>query len=477
MWIKYKSDTKAHKAGEVVEVTEAPAAKALIDNDLAEETQAPKTVTDAATALEGSLKEFVTETATKTAEKIVADIRGAAKAINGIPLPKGGDSDDVYAQYGVSRPFALPANVKRYGNLRGFKGTSPDGRPAEQRAYEFGMWMLGMFGLKSAIDFCKTKGYRFVEDLEGKVQRENVNVSSGFLVPEQFENDLIDLRETYGVFRREAKIVPMSSDTRSDPRRTGGLTVYVVGESTSPTASDKTWDRVRLTARKIGVLTKYTNELREDAVLNIGDDLAQEIAYAFSKFEDDCGFVGDGTSTYAGIVGVTRRLTNLNGVDEGGGLILGAGNLMSELTLANHNSVVGLLPEYAHRAGPKWFCSQTYWGAVMQKLTYAAGGTTATEVVNGVRSPTFLGYPVVITQTMPVSDNNSQIVALFGNLRMAARFGDRRSTAIRMSDHALNTFEQDEVAIVGFERFDINVHDVGTTTAAGPIVGLISASS
>jgi HK97 family phage major capsid protein len=40
---------------------------------------------------------------------------------------------------------------------------------------------------------------------------EGVNEAGGFLVPEEFGNDLIDLREIYGVFRRNAKMVPMAS--------------------------------------------------------------------------------------------------------------------------------------------------------------------------------------------------------------------------------------------------------------------------
>jgi hypothetical protein len=44
----------------------------------------------------------------------------------------------------------------------------------------------------------------------------------------------------------------------------------------------------------------------EDAIISIADDLAEEIVYAFSLKEDQCGFIGDGTSTYGGIVGCQR---------------------------------------------------------------------------------------------------------------------------------------------------------------------------
>jgi hypothetical protein len=170
-----------------------------------------------------------------------------------------------------SETFRVPANVKRYSSLKHFAGPE-----AEERAYRFGMFCLGVYGKKQGIEFCIKQGIPLISaggdslsDAQTKTQRENVNISSGFLVPDEFQNDLIDLREKFGVFRQNAKIVPMASDTRSDPRRVNGVTAYFVGESTAATLSDKQWDRVRLTAKKLMVLTKYSNELNEDAVLNI----------------------------------------------------------------------------------------------------------------------------------------------------------------------------------------------------------------
>lgn len=374
---------------------------------------------------------------------------------------------------GNDAEWRIPKGVKMYGGLANFKGVK-NGRHPQQRAYEFGMWCLGAMGYDSGVKFSKSKGYDYIADAGAaeniKVQRENNNTSSAFLVPDPLENDIIDLREQFGVFRQLAKIVPMSSDTRSDPRRKGGLTVYVVGESVAPTASDKTWDRVRLTAKKIGVLTKYTRELGEDAIINIGDDLAGEIAYAFTGFEDDCGFNGDGTSAYAGITGARAALLAVAGTAN---TVTMTSNTWDTATLANHDKLIGLLPQYAYTGGDVgWMCSQQYWGQVMQRLAGAAGGNTAINVVDGVPQYRFRGWPVTISQKMPTASASTTISAIFGSLRKAARFGERRATSIRMSDVALNAFEQDEIAMVGFERFDINVHDVGSTTTAGPIVAI-----
>ena len=76
-------------------------------------------------------------------------------------------------------------------------------------------------------------------------------------------------------------------------------------------------------------------------------------------------------------------------------------------------------------------------------------------------------------------DRQDAPTALFGDLTLAASFGDRRQTTIQISEHATvgggSVFEQDELAVRGTERFDINVHDTGITGASGesgPIVGL-----
>jgi HK97 family phage major capsid protein len=366
----------------------------------------------------------------------------------------------------------LARSIPRYASIKNFKGEG-----AEERAYRFGQWFLaGPLGNQRAAQFCRDKGI-----LLQRGQNESVNEKGGFLVPDEFGNDLIDLREQFGVFRRNAKIMPMASETRSDPRRTGGLTAYFDGESVAGTVSEKLWDRVGLTAKKIKVMARITSELNEDSLINTGDDLIGEIAYAFAEKEDRCGFLGDGSSTYGGIVGVNEKLKGLSGtIANISGLIVGSGNAYSELVLTDFEAVVALLPQYADTPMAKWFVHRSFYFNVMVKLMLAAGGVTAAEI-EGQRTKSFLGYAVEFSQVQPKTEANSQVCAILGDLSKAARLGTRRDTTIAMSEHS--RFSEDEIEIKGTERFDINVHDVGNATAtaadkvAGPVVGLITAAS
>ena len=386
-----------------------------------------------------------------------------------VETPKPTAEESAKRQNAPQLAIALP----RHAALKNFKGER-----AAERAYRFGKWVqAGPMKDARAAQFCQDHGIAVTRALS-----EGQNEYGGFLVPEEFGNDLIDLREQYGVFRQFAKVVPMASDTRTDPRRTGGLTAYFVNEGDAITASDKSWDRVSLTAKKLAVLARVSSELNEDSVISLGDDLAGEMAYAFANKEDECGFNGDGTSTYGGIVGVREKIKGLSGtIANIAGLQVGTGNAYSELVLADFEGVVALLPQYADTPNARWFVHRTFYYNVMLKLALAAGGVTKEEIVNGQRTPTFLGYPVAVTQVMPKVEANSQVCAVLGDLALAASLGSRRDVSIAMSEHS--RFGYDQIEFRGTQRFDINVHSVGNASAtagsrvAGPIVGLITAAS
>jgi HK97 family phage major capsid protein len=372
------------------------------------------------------------------------------------------------------QPFTIPAEVKTH-RVKHFKGTV-NGKTADERAYRFGMFMLaqvskqlpGRFNFKSAVDFVEKQKL---------VHRGGDNSAGGYLIPEEFGTDLIDLRELYGVVRKLFKVVTMSGETRTDPRRKSGLTAYFVADGGAGTESNKGWDEVRLVAKELMVLSRYTANLQADAVMSIGDDLASEIAYAFSQKEDDCGLNGDGSAAYGGITGIRNKIAGATA-----SLITGTGNSWDSLTLANFNRVVGLLPQYADSASASWVCHKSFYAGVMQKLELAAGGVTSFEIQQGDRRPRpmFLGYPVDFAQIMPGQSAASQIPVLLGDYTKAATFGDRQSDEIAFSEHASiggeSLFERKQIGIRGTQRFDINVHDVGDMTTAGPVVGLTIAA-
>lgn len=386
--------------------------------------------------------------------------------------------------------FRIPATCKRFA-LKNFSGEF-NGHTAEQRAYAFGNYVLAklshdmpaQFGnaFPAAVTFCNN----YMGGVTNTAHGESDATTGGhFLVPEEFSRDLIVLREQYGVARKLFAIEPMASDVKNIPKRASGLTASFVAESAAATESNMTWSNVQLVAKKVACLARMSNELSADAVISVGDSLAGEIAYAFANKEDECAINGTGAQTYGGIVGARQALKTASGdqtTASAGGIIIGAGNAYSELTLANFNSVVGILPAFADTPNVTWVVHKSFYHSVMVRLQMAAGGVEAREIGEGVRGrPIFMGYPVTFSQVMPSSEGNSQVCALLGDFRLGAVMGDRSMISIAFSDSAYvgteSVFERDQIAIRGTERFDMVVHGVGTSSVAGPIVGLQTLNS
>ena len=372
----------------------------------------------------------------------------------------------------------LARTLPRFGKLKAFQGEG-----AEERAYRFGKFLLGGPGGKDGSEarrYCSEHGITLK-----RAMSEAVNEKGGYLVPEEFGNDMIDLVEKYGVFRQNAKIVPMASETRSDPRIVGELTAYAVQESNAGTDDDFEVDRVALTAKKWLVLAPYSSEISEDATISMADTIAMLAARAFAKKEDDSGFNGDGTSTYHGIVGAREKLKGLSGtIANIAGLQVATGTgyatNYASTVLADFEGVVGRLPEYADSDAAAWYVHRSYYWNVMVKAMLAVGGVTAAEVEDS-RKQRFMGYRVVFSQVMPKASAVSQVCALFGDLAEAASLGDRREYSFAISSDV--RFREDDLVFKARSRTDINVHDVGNADASaalqvpGPLVGLITAAS
>lgn len=372
-----------------------------------------------------------------------------------------GQGDDQPANKG------LPAQaLVRYSGLKSFKDRRDEKGVvirAEEQAYRMGMFILAtMYQVPAAAEWCRSNGIIIT-----RAQSEGVNSAGGFLVPEEMMNIIIDLREQFGVFRREAQVVPMGRDTMNWPRRTGGVTAYFVAEGIAPTESTATWDNVNLTAKKLAALVRLSTEIAEDAIVNVADWIVSEIAYAFSSKEDDCAFNGDGTSTYGGIRGLTTLF--LDGTHTAGLYTATGHATFQALDATDITALMGLLPYYA-LGNAKFYCSQYAFAATFERLI-AAGGGNSIATLNGEIVYRYLGFPVVISQKMQgASSPSAKIGIIYGDMRKAAALGERRQVSIKRSDERY--FDTDQIGIMGTERVDVNVHDLGDTATAGPLVAL-----
>lgn len=353
------------------------------------------------------------------------------------------------ATFGPKQEEKIPARIKKQ---------RPGIFDSVDDAYEAGQFLMATVGHSDlAREWCVENGIM-------NAHTTSDNTTGGYTVPETMESTIIRLVEERGVFRANSRVWPMPSGEALIPRRATGFTAEFVGENTAGTTQDLSLDQVKLAAKKLMVLTAITSELSEDTIIAFANLLTTEMALAFADKEDRCGFIGDGTATYGGIVGVT------NAVAAGSIATAAAATAFSALVIGDFETAVGKLPMYPG-INPAWYVSSSCYYLSMARLMFAAGGATPADYQAGT-GPMFLGYPVRFTQVFPTTSavQASANYGCFGDLSMSSTFGTRRGITIA-SDASLY-FAEDALAIRATERFDINVHERGTATAAGPIVSL-----
>jgi HK97 family phage major capsid protein len=297
----------------------------------------------------------------------------------------------------------------------------------------------------------------------------------GVLVPIEMSTWIIQKLGQYGKFRRNVTTFPMGSSSMLVPKIETDLTVYSPGEGVEIEDSDMSFRQLSMVPRKFACLCAVSNELVEDSIVAVGEIIGQSMARSIARKEDECGFLGDGTSTYFAMQGITGALRAVDPIIANiKGLKVASGNLWSEISLADFEDLIAVLPDDADD-GARWYCNRKFYYSVMLRLARVAGVANFLELLSPTKARFFLGYPVEFTSVMPGSEANNQICCILGDLAIGAYIGERRQLTVVRSTDVL--FKNDQLAIRGTERIAINVFGCGDTSEAGPIVGLITAAT
>lgn len=134
----------------------------------------------------------------------------------------------------------------------------------------------------------------------------------GYIVPEEFESMLVKKLQDINEFRPLVNTIQTSSD-RNIPIESSIPTATWTGEEAEYTQSDSAFGRVVLGAHKLGVITKVSEELLQDAFFDVAGYLADAFAKAFGIAEELAIVNGDGSGKPTGIIGGTTSNVNLAG--------------------------------------------------------------------------------------------------------------------------------------------------------------------
>lgn len=172
----------------------------------------------------------------------------------------------------------------------------------------------------------------FALHLRGKALLHNVlsttpDVDGGFLVPEEFEHQIVTALEEENVVRKLAKVITTHND-RKIPVATGHSVAQWTAENAAYTESNPTFGQKQIDSFKLTDLVRVSTELLQDSAFDLEDYIAKEFARAFGIAEEQAFCVGTGANQPTGIftanggtVGVTAASATTITVDEIIGLV------------------------------------------------------------------------------------------------------------------------------------------------------------
>jgi len=278
-----------------------------------------------------------------------------------------------------------------------------------------------------------------------KALSEGTDSEGGYLVPDEFRAQVLDIAKDVGYLRKYGVVLPMTGDTLKIPKIASKPSVSWVAESGVIGTSEPSFGILTLTAKKAGVIVPVTQELFQDSKVPVDTLLAKLFAEAFAEAEDTQGFTGDGT-VFTGVL-------NASGVNT---VTMGAGD--TAFTNVTADDLINLIA-----AVPSKVANKSMF--VMHRTVFAYIKTLKDGSGNYLFSPadkTIWGYPVLTLDVMPsLSDSGAnKPFIIFGDISYIY-MGDKGQMSVAIADQAVvggqSMFERFSLAIRAVERVAIGI--------------------
>jgi len=217
----------------------------------------------------------------------------------------------------------LTAQIERQQRLDDMENTmkQPASTPITEKPMNGGEVKTGRASDAYKQNFRDYLRSGFANDITPLMQ-EGSSTDGGYLVPEEYERQIVDDIAEQNVIRSIAHVIRTAGD-RNINVPLSHTEAQWLGEGASYTLSTPQFDRVVLKAYKLGVMVPITEELLQDAILNADTYISADITRAFAMAEESAFCTGDGATGPTGIftanggaVGVTTAKSNEISADD-----------------------------------------------------------------------------------------------------------------------------------------------------------------
>lgn len=280
----------------------------------------------------------------------------------------------------------------------------------------------------------------FGRHLRGKkpihnVLSESVDADGGYLVPEEFEKDIVRGIDETNIIRSIAKVITTAND-RKIPIAVGHSVATWTAENAAYTESNPTFGQKQIDAFKLTDLVRVSIELLQDAAFDIEGYIIKEFSYAFGVAEEQAFCVGTGINQPTGIF-----------TADGGEIGVTAGSATAVTIDDVINLVYSLKAPYRKNAK---FLMNEATVSLIRKLKDGNGNYLWQPSVQAGQPDKILGYDVFTTPFAPTIAGGALAIAFgdFSNYWI----GDRGGRTVQRLNELYATNGQ--VGYVATERVD-----------------------
>jgi HK97 family phage major capsid protein len=306
-------------------------------------------------------------------------------------------------------------------------------------------------------------------------QLEGTNSAGGYLVPQEFYADVLFLLNEFGFARKYCAQIQMQTNVLNVSTLSGKPSVAWTTENGTIPASKGTFGRLTLTSQKLAAIYPITNELLQDANIDVYSAILQIFVEVFGQEEDTQIFRGTG-SPFTGILNTSGvNVTYLGGVSTSGQ------THFTDITLDDLINLVQSIGP-AQQRGACLFIEQNTLTDLLKKKDsqnrylwdLEFSNDPQINGANGLQGNkfSFRGYPVVSLPNGVVIDgydtgsHPSVPFAIFGNLASSgAWIGTHGGMEMRISSDAtadgVNAFTNDLQMLRMAERIAFGVGQPG----------------
>lgn len=268
------------------------------------------------------------------------------------------------------------------------------------------------------------------------------------LAPVDFAKEIIDGLADVAVMRQIARILPpISGKAVAYPRRTGGAGAAMVLEGQPIAPYDLTFDQVIITPKKAAALVEVSNELLQDAGVDIAGYLAQHFIDEIGELLEDQYWNGDG---------VDANLLGILTAEDASEQPLIERVETAETTGVDVEDILTLWAELPskYRRNAVFVCNSAM-EAELRKMKDGNGQYLMVPDLTTGLGNTLLGRPLYLAEGFPGDLTAGDDVLMVGDFLRAVYIGDKIGIDIQRNESA--GFYKDVVAFRAIFRTDIQL--------------------